>query len=385
MADDKTQAKDATAGERVLMKGNEALAESAIRAGCRFFFGYPITPQTELAAYMARQMPKIGGTYLQAESEVSAINMVYGAAAAGARAMTSSSSPGISLKGEGVSYIAGADLPAVIINVERGGPGLGSIQPSQSDYWQATRALGHGDFQMPVYAPSTVQEMADFIYHAFDVADEYRTPVMILADGLLGQMMEPVVLPPARDPKDLPAKPWATTGTHLQRPHNIANSLRLDAHELEDLIRARYERYDRIRATEQRAETYLTDDADVVIVAFGASSRISRSAVNKARAEGLRVGLVRPISLWPFPEKVIDEVVRGGAKAFLSVEMNMGQMVDDVRLAVNGRAPVSFFGRTGGVIPTPGEVLAQVEALAAKVGGVPVTAAPDTTNEKAGE
>ncbi|MBM6999984.1 3-methyl-2-oxobutanoate dehydrogenase subunit VorB [bacterium] len=368
------------------MKGNEALAESAIRAGCRFFFGYPITPQTELAAYMARQMPKIGGTYLQAESEISAINMVYGAAAAGARAMTSSSSPGISLKGEGVSYIAGADLPAVIINVERGGPGLGSIQPSQSDYWQATRALGHGDFQMPVYAPSTVQEMADFIYHAFDVADEYRTPVMILADGLLGQMMEPVVLPPARDPKDLPAKPWATTGTHLQRPHNIANSLRLDAHELEDLIRARYERYDRIRATEQRAETYLTDDADVVIVAFGASSRISRSAVNKARAEGLRVGLVRPISLWPFPEKVIDEVVRGGAKAFLSVEMNMGQMVDDVRLAVNGRAPVSFFGRTGGVIPTPGEVLAQVEALAAKVGGAPATAAaPDTTNEKAGE
>ncbi len=385
MADDKTQAKDATAGERVLMKGNEALAESAIRAGCRFFFGYPITPQTELAAYMARQMPKIGGTYLQAESEVSAINMVYGAAAAGARAMTSSSSPGISLKGEGVSYIAGADLPAVIINVERGGPGLGSIQPSQADYWQATRALGHGDFQMPVYAPSTVQEMADFIYHAFDVADEYRTPVMILADGLLGQMMEPVVLPPARDPKDLPAKPWATTGTHLQRPHNIANSLRLDAHELEDLIRARYERYDRIRATEQRAETYLTDDADVVIVAFGASSRISRSAVNKARAEGLRVGLVRPISLWPFPEKVIDEVVRGGAKAFLSVEMNMGQMVDDVRLAVNGRAPVSFFGRTGGVIPTPGEVLAQVEALAAKVGGAPATATPDTTNEKAGE
>ena len=385
MADDKTQAKDATAGERVLMKGNEALAESAIRAGCRFFFGYPITPQTELAAYMARQMPKIGGTYLQAESEVSAINMVYGAAAAGARAMTSSSSPGISLKGEGVSYIAGADLPAVIINVERGGPGLGSIQPSQADYWQATRALGHGDFQMPVYAPSTVQEMADFIYHAFDVADEYRTPVMILADGLLGQMMEPVVLPPARDPKDLPAKPWATTGTHLRRPHNIANSLRLDAHELEDLIRARYERYDRIRATEQRAETYLTDDADVVIVAFGASSRISRSAVNKARAEGLRVGLVRPISLWPFPEKVIDEVVRGGAKAFLSVEMNMGQMVDDVRLAVNGRAPVSFFGRTGGVIPTPGEVLAQVEALAAKVGGAPATATPDTTNEKAGE
>ena len=385
MADDKTQAKDATAGERVLMKGNEALAESAIRAGCRFFFGYPITPQTELAAYMARQMPKIGGTYLQAESEVSAINMVYGAAAAGARAMTSSSSPGISLKGEGVSYIAGADLPAVIINVERGGPGLGSIQPSQADYWQATRALGHGDFQMPVYAPSTVQEMADFIYHAFDVADEYRTPVMILADGLLGQMMEPVVLPPARDPKDLPAKPWATTGTHLQRPHNIANSLRLDAHELEDLIRARYERYDRIKATEQRAETYLTDDADVVIVAFGASSRISRSAVNKARAEGLRVGLVRPISLWPFPEKVIDEVVRGGAKAFLSVEMNMGQMVDDVRLAVNGRAPVSFFGRTGGVIPTPGEVLAQVEALAAKVGGAPATATPDTTNEKAGE
>lgn len=395
MADIDTIKKDAdSAGkaadqaQRVLMKGNEALAESAIRAGCRFFFGYPITPQTELAAYMAKQMPKIGGTYLQAESEISAINMVYGAAAAGARVMTSSSSPGISLKGEGVSYIAGADLPAVIINVERGGPGLGSIQPSQADYWQATRALGHGDFQMPVFAPSTVQEMSDFIYHAFDVADQYRTPVMILADGLLGQMMEPVILPPARDPKDLPAKPWATTGTHMQREHNVANSLRLDAYELERMVVARYKRYDQIKATEQRAETFLTDDADIVLVAFGASSRISRTAVKKARALGIKAGLVRPITLWPFPQDIISAIADGPVKAFLSVEMNMGQMVDDVRLVVNGREPVEFFGRTGGVIPTPAEVLEHIEALAAKMGITPEAgagAAASETSGKAGE
>ena len=346
--------------EKVLMKGNEALAEAAMRAGCRFFFGYPITPQTELAAYMSKRMPKVGGTYLQAESEVAAINMVYGAAAAGARAMTSSSSPGISLKGEGISYMAGADLPGVIINVQRGGPGLGGIQPSQSDYWQATRALGHGDFQVVVFAPCTVQEMADLAYEAFDVADKYRTPVMILADGMLGQMMEPVELPAPRDPASLPAKPWATCGHKNKRAHNVVNSLYLTADDLERLNVERYERYGIIKRDEQRAETYRTEDADIVVVAFGASARIARSAVVTARERGIRAGLVRPITLWPFPTCALEATIPT-AKAYLTVEMNMGQMVDDVRLAVNGRAPVAFFGRTGGVIPTPAEVLAQIE------------------------
>lgn len=353
--------------EKVLMKGNEALAESAMRAGCRFFFGYPITPQTELAAYMSKRMPKVGGTYLQAESEVAAINMVYGASAAGARVMTSSSSPGISLKSEGVSYMAGADLPGVIINVQRGGPGLGGIQPSQSDYWQATRALGHGDFQIVVYAPSTVQEMCDLAYGAFDVADKYRVPVMILADGMLGQMMEPVVLPEPIDPADLPEKEWATSGHQNKRAHNVVNSLYLTADELERLNVERYERYAVIKRDEQRAETYLTEDADIVLVAFGASARIARSAVNTARAQGIKAGLIRPITLWPYPVDAIEATI-GTAKTFLTVEMNMGQMVDDVRLAVNGRVPVEFYGRTGGVIPTPAEVLARIVEINEKVG-----------------
>lgn len=346
--------------EKVLMKGNEALAEAAMRAGCRFFFGYPITPQTELAAYMSKRMPKVGGTYLQAESEVAAINMVYGAAAAGARAMTSSSSPGISLKGEGISYMAGADLPGVIINVQRGGPGLGGIQPSQADYWQATRALGHGDFRVVVYAPSTVQEMADLAFTAFDVADEYRTPVMILADGMLGQMMEPVLMPEPRDERI--EKPWATTGHKHRRAHNVVNSLYLTADELERLNVERYERYAAIERDEQRAETFLVDDADVVVVAFGASARVARSAVVEARARGVKAGLIRPITLWPFPVDALEAAVPT-ARAFLSVEMNMGQMVDDVRLVVAGRRPVEFFGRTGGVIPTPVEVLDRIEDL----------------------
>lgn len=353
--------------EKVLMKGNEALAESAMRAGCRFFFGYPITPQTELAAYMSKRMPKVGGTYLQAESEIAAINMVYGASAAGARVMTSSSSPGISLKSEGVSYMAGADLPGVIINVQRGGPGLGGIQPSQSDYWQATRALGHGDFQIVVYAPSTVQEMCDLAYGAFDVAEKYRVPVMILADGMLGQMMEPVVLPEPIDPADLPEKEWATSGHQNKRAHNVVNSLYLTADELERLNVERYERYAVIKRDEQRAETYLTEDADIVLVAFGASARIARSAVNTARAQGIKAGLIRPITLWPYPVDAIEATI-GTAKAFLTVEMNMGQMVDDVRLAVNGRVPVEFYGRTGGVIPTPAEVLARIAEINEKVG-----------------
>lgn len=353
--------------ERVLMKGNEVLAEAAMRAGCRYFFGYPITPQTELAAYMARKLPKIGGTFLQAESEIAAINMVYGAGAAGARAMTSSSSPGVSLKGEGVSYMAGADVPGVIVNVERGGPGLGGIQPSQSDYFQATRALGHGDFFMPVLAPSTVQEMADLIYLAFDLADEYRTPAMILADGMIGQMMEPVTLPPARDPATLPAKPWATTGTGMAREHNVINSLFLTPQTLEDKNRERFRRYDVIKATQQRQELFLADDAEIVVVAFGAASRIARTAIRRARQEGIRVGLLRPITLWPYPTDAVDALVEGGARAFLSVELNMGQMVQDVELAVAGRAPVSFYGRTGGVLPTPEEILEQIEGLATRL------------------
>lgn len=352
--------------EKVLMKGNEAMAEAAMRAGCRFFFGYPITPQTELAAYMSRQMPKRGGTYLQAESEIAAINMVYGAAAAGARAMTSSSSPGISLKTEGISYMAGADLPGVIINVERGGPGLGSIQPSQSDYFQATRAMGHGDFYMPVYAPSTVQEMADLVYVSFDVADKYRTPVVVLADGMLGQMMEPVVLPDEVSPESLPEKPWATCGHGNSRTHTIVNSLFLEAEVCEEKNRERFKRYEMIKRDEVRVESYRTDDADIVIVAFGACARISRSAVNAARDLGVKVGLIRPITLWPYPYRALEKC---NARAFLSVEMNMGQMVEDVRLAVKDAAPVEFFGRTGGVIPTPEEVLAKILEIDSKLGG----------------
>ena len=358
--------------EKVLMKGNEAIAESAIRAGCRCFFGYPITPQTEVAAYMSKRMRKSGGVYLQAESEIAAINMVYGAAAAGARAMTSSSSPGISLKGEGISYMAGADLPGVIVNVQRGGPGLGGIQPSQSDYWQATKAIGHGDFHVIVLAPSTVQEMADDVYDAFDLADKYRTPVMVLADGMLGQMMEPVVLPERKG--DLPDKPWAVTGHNNERRHNVVNSLYLKPEDLERLNIERFARYRIIEQTEQRAETFHVEDAEIVVVAFGACARIARSAVNKARDKGIRAGLIRPITLWPFPVDTIEASV-GRAKAFLTVEMNMGQMVDDVRLAVNGRVPVEFFGHTGGIIPTPAEVLGQIEKLAEGVGATPVAAA----------
>lgn len=347
--------------ERVLMKGNEALAEAAIKSGCRHFFGYPITPQTEVAAYMAKRMPKIGGTYLQAESEVAAINMVLGAASVGVRVMTSSSSPGISLKTEGISYIAGSDLPCLIINVQRGGPGLGGIQPSQADYWQATRATGHGDFHILVFAPATIQEMVDLVYTAYDKADEYRMPAMILADGMLGQMMEPVEFP-EKEANHQIEKPWATTGHQNKRPHNIVNSLYLDPNELEQKVVERFKRYEIIKEKEPMAEEYLVDDADIVLVSFGATARIVKSAVNSARSMGIKAGMIRPITLWPFPEKVMQKAAKN-ASCFLSVEMSMGQMVDDVRLAVNGEKPVYFFGRTGGIIPSPAEVLGEIQRI----------------------
>lgn len=348
--------------EKVLMKGNEAIGEAAIRSGCRHFFGYPITPQTELSAYMAKKMPKIGGVFLQAESEVAAINMVYGAAGAGARVMTSSSSPGISLKSEGISYIAGADLPCVIVDIVRGGPGLGGIQPAQSDYFQATKGGGHGDYHLIVFAPNSVQEIVSLTADAFNKADEYRVPVMILGDGTLGQMMEPVdfdSVPEAINTE----KDWATVGTGLKREHNIVNSLYLSPEELEKTIIERQQRYDIIMENEQRYEAHDIEDADIIVTAYGTTSRVVESAVKAVRAEGLKVGVIRPITLWPFPTKIFNEAAKT-AKAFLSVEMSMGQMVEDVKLAVDGQAPVHFFGRTGGVIPTPQEVADEIRKIA---------------------
>lgn len=343
-----------------LIKGNEALAEAAIRAGCLHFFGYPITPQTEINAHMAKRMPQVGGTYLQAESELAAVNMLLGAASTGVRAMTSSSSPGISLKTEGISYIAASDLPCLIVNIQRGGPGLGGIQPSQADYYQATKAPGHGDLRLLVFAPSTAQEIVDLVFKAFDLSEQYRIPAMILGDGLLGQMMEPVAFP---DITPHPAKKdWALTGHGNKRPRNIVNSLYLDPYELEDKVRARFARYAEVEQKHAEAACYLTDDADIVLVAYGASARIARSAVDAARAEGIKAGLVRPITLWPFPKEVLRTTAKT-AKQMLVVEMNMGQMVDDVRLAVECAVPVGFFGRTGGVVPTPAEVLDAIRGM----------------------
>lgn len=349
---------------KVLMKGNEAIAEAAIRSGCKHFFGYPITPQTELSAYMAKKMPKIGGVFLQAESEVAAINMVYGAAGAGARTMTSSSSPGISLKAEGISYIAGADIPCVIVDIVRGGPGLGGIQPAQSDYFQATKGGGHGDYHLIVLAPNSVQEIVSLTADAFNLSDKYRVPAMILGDGTLGQMMEPV------DFDDIPApitddKPWSTKGTEGKRKHNIINSLYLAPEELEVKIRERYERYETIKENEQRYEAHDTEDADIIISSYGTTSRVVESAVKTLREEGYKVGVIRPITLWPFPEKAFKAAKN--AKAFLSVEMSMGQMVEDIKLATECRAPVYFFGRTGGIIPTPAEIVEEVKKIAKEI------------------
>ncbi len=342
--------------EKVLMKGNEAIAEAAIRAGCRHFFGYPITPQTEISAYMSKKMPKIGGTFLQAESEIAAINMVLGAASAGVRAMTSSSSPGISLKSEGISYIAGSDLPCLILNVQRGGPGLGGIQPSQSDYNQATKAPGHGDLHLIVLAPATVTEMVGFVGRAFDLAEKYRMPAMILADGTLGQMMEPVEFPEEKEYVPI-AKPWATNGHQNKRPHNIVNSLYLKPEDLERTNFERFKRYEQLCANEQDWEEFLTDDAEIIITAFGVASRVAKSGIEKARGEGIKVGLIRPKTLYPFPVKAFEKIKDDEkVKKIISVEMNMGQMMNDVRLAVECKKPVELVNRVGGIIPTPKEV-----------------------------
>ena len=344
--------------DKILMKGNEAIAEAAIKAGCMHYFGYPITPQTEVAAYMAKRMPKIGGCFLQAESEVAAINMVYGVASTGKRVMTSSSSPGISLKSEGLSYLAGSDLPAVIVNVQRGGPGLGGIQPSQADYFQATKGGGHGDFKMIVLAPSSVQEMADLTVKGFDLADKYRMPAMILADGTMGQMMEPVSLdyetPVAVE------KPWATTGTKMERNHNIVTSLFLNPDELEALVVERYERYKVVEENEVMYEEYMMDDAEICIAAFGIAARIAKNAINEARKQGIKVGLIRPITLWPVPvapfKKAAEQV-----KEIISVELSMGQMIEDVKLASECKVPVTLCSRTGGMIPSPEQVLEAIK------------------------
>ena len=344
-----------------LMKGSEAIAEAAIQAGCRYFFGYPITPQNEVPEYMSRRMPQVDGCFLQAESEVAAINMVYGAAGAGARVMTSSSSPGISLKQEGISYIACAELPCVVVNIVRTGPGLGGIQPSQGDYFQATKGGGHGDYHLVVLAPSSIQEAADMVMEAFDIADMYRNPVMILGDGMIGQMMEPVEFhqPPKRE---IPEKTWAATGWDGTRERAIINSLYIEPEVMQVVSDRLQKRYELIKQNETRVEEYKMEDAEYCIAAYGTTARVAKSAVNKAREMGIKAGIIRPKTVWPFPSeafaKAADQV-----KGFLTVEMSAGQMVEDVRLAVNGKKPVEFFGVMGGFLPTPNAILEKLIQL----------------------
>jgi 2-oxoglutarate ferredoxin oxidoreductase subunit alpha len=346
--------------DRVLMCGNEALGEAAVIAGCDAYFGYPITPQNEVTAYMSRRMPEEDRVFLQSESELAAINMVFGASATGKRAMTSSSSPGISLMQEGISYLAGAELPAVIVNVMRGGPGLGNIAPSQGDYFQATRGGGHGDYRTIVLGPSSVQELVDLMPLAFDLADQYRTPVVVLADGILGQMMEPVSFQ-KKPGRDLPPKDWALTGAQ-GRGQNIVRSLWLVEGVLEELNYKLQARYEQIQKDEVLCEQYEVDDAEIVVVAYGVAARIVRGAVNKAREEGIKVGWIRPITLWPFPTEQISRVA-DEFRIFLTVEMSLGQMVEDVKLAVAGKVPVLFYGRPGGGVPTVEEILDKIKEL----------------------
>lgn len=348
-----------------LMKGNEALAAAAIKANCRYFFGYPITPQNEVPEYMSKELPKVGGVFLQAESEIAAINMVYGAAAAGARVMTSSSSPGIALKQEGISFLAAAELPAVIVSMSRGGPGLGNIQPSQSDYYQATRGGGNGDYHVIVYAPENIQEMVDLVQAAFDVADYYRNPVLVLGDGMIGQMMEPVEFKEVPK-RDLSPKDWATTGTKETRKPHAIYTLALDTEELEKHNLKLHEKYQRIKKTEARYESYNLEDAEIVICAYGTTARIAKSAIALLAEEGIKAGLIRPITVWPYPQEAFSEI-SDKTKAVLTVEMSCGQMIDDVKIALNGRLPVEFYGRTGGAIPSAKVIAKRVKDL---LGGV---------------
>ena len=342
------------------MCGNEALAEAAIIAGCDTYFGYPITPQNEITAYMSKRMPEEGRVFLQSESELAAINMVFGASATGKRAMTTSSSPGISLMQEGLSYLAGAELPAVVVNVMRGGPGLGNIAPSQGDYFQATRGGGHGDYRTIVLGPSSVQELVDCMSLAFDLADEYRMTVVVLADGILGQMMEPIVLD--KNPRrKLPAKNWALTGAD-GREQNIVRSLWLGERVLEELNYKLQAKYKQVEKNEVLCEQYEVEDAEIVVVAYGVSARIVKGAVNKAREEGIKAGWIRPLTLWPFPTEQIGKAAED-FKIFLVVEMSLGQMVEDVKLAIAGKAPVLFYGRAGGSVPTVEQVLEKIRQL----------------------
>ena len=348
---------------KVLMKGNEAIAEAAIRSGCRHYFGYPITPQTEIAEYMAKTMPKVDGLCLQAESEIAAINMVLGAAASGKRVMTSSSSPGISLKSEGISYIVGSDIPCVILNVQRGGPGLGGIQPAQSDYYQATKSTSHGDMHILVYAPSSIQEAAELTSKAFYLGDKYRMPAMILTDGALGQMMEAVDLDVIGIGETID-KPWATNGHGGKRKKNIINSLYIQPEELEKVVVERFKRYAEIQKNEVMYEEYMTDDAEIVIVAYGITARICKTALAMARANNIKLGMFRPISLWPYPSDALLKLAgKESVKHFLVSELNMGQMVDDVKVSINCNKPVSFYGRTGGIILTPEDIVKEVTKI----------------------
>lgn len=347
-----------------LMKGNEALAEAAIRAGLDAYFGYPITPQSEVLEYFTEQMPKRTGLALQAESELAAINMIYGAAGAGARVMTSSSSPGISLMQEGISYIASAQLPCLVVNVVRGGPGLGTIQPSQGDYFQATKGGGHGDYHLIVLAPASVQEMADFVFDGFRLAEKYRNPAMVLADGALGQMMEKVVLP-EEGSLAKQSKPWATTGKLPSRERNIITSLFIQPEKMEQINLELQAKYKKMEAEEVRYEEIMTKDADIILVAYGLSARICQKTVDISREKGIKVGLLRPITLYPFPKKILSSLA-DKVQFMLDVEMNAGQMVEDVTLSVNGKCPVHFVGRMGGMIPSPEDVLEEIEHITEK-------------------
>ena len=342
--------------EITFMKGNEALAEAAIRAGMQAYFGYPITPQSEVIEYLAREEPKQSYILLQAESEVASVNMLYGAAAAGARVLTTTSSPGFSLMQEGLSYIACAQLPCVVANVVRGGPGLGTIQASQGDYFQTVKGGGHGDYRLITLAPNSVQEMVDHTFLSFELADKYTTPVCILSDGAIGQMMEKVELPDPIEYK--PDKPWATTGKPADRERNIITSLYIESEDMEKVNLKLQEKYDRIAEKEVRYEEYQMEDAEIVLVAFGLTSRTLKKVVDLARASGIRAGLFRPITLWPFPSQRIEEIAaRDKVGFFLSVEMNAGQMVEDIKLYSKCRKPVHFYGRSGGIIPTPDEIM----------------------------